>query len=175
MREGARAREYEEALQWLFDAGILHQVNGGTKPGIPLSAYRDEKAYKVFLNDVGLLSAMSGLGTQMLLHGSEVFTEFKGALTEQYVFQQLNENDELYYWSKDNSRQEIALLLQHNNALLPIVCKAGEDLKSKSLKSFIDEQKMHHAIKVSMKPYHDSGETIVNIPLYMVAHFAPAL
>ncbi|MBQ0063271.1 MAG: ATP-binding protein [Prevotella sp.] len=168
VREGARAREYEMALQWMFDAGILHQVNGVTKPGIPLSTYRDEKAFKVFLVDVGLLSAMSGLDARTLLHGSDVFTEFKGALTEQYVFQQLNEKHELYYWSKDNSRQEVDLLMQHDNALLPIECKAEENLKAKSLKSFIDDQNIQRAIKVSMKPYHDSGEVIVNVPLYMV-------
>lgn len=170
VREGARAREYEVALQWLFDAGILCQVNGVTKPGIPLSAYCDEKAFKVFLVDVGLLSAMSGLEARTLLHGSDVFTEFKGALTEQYVFQQLNENYKLYYWSKDNSRQEVDLLMQHDNTLLPIECKAEENLKAKSLKSFIDSQKIQRAIKVSMKPYHDSGDIVVNVPLYMVAH-----
>lgn len=171
VREGARAREYEMALQWMYDAGILHQVNGVTKPGIPLSAYRDEKAFKVFLVDVGLLSAMSGLDAKTLLHGSDVFTEFKGALTEQYVFQQLNENHELYYWSKDNSRQEVDLLMQHDNALLPIECKAEENLKAKSLKSFIDDQSIQRAIKVSMKPYHDSGEVVINVPLYMVGHY----
>lgn len=168
VREGARAREYEVALQWMFDAGILHQVNGVTKPGIPLSAYRDEKAFKVFLVDVGLLSAMSGLDAGTLLHGSDVFTEFKGALTEQYVFQQLNEKNVLYYWSKDNSRQEVDLLMQHDNVLLPIECKAEENLKAKSLKGFIEDQKIQRAIKVSMKPYHDSGEVVVNVPLYMV-------
>lgn len=168
VREGARAREYEMALQWMFDAGILHQVNGVTKPGIPLSAYRDEKAFKVFLVDVGLLSAMSELDAKTLLHGSDVFTEFKGALTEQFVFQQLNEKHELYYWSKDNSRQEVDLLMQHDNALLPIECKAEENLKAKSLKSFIDDQNIQRAIKVSMKPYHDSGEVVVNVPLYMI-------
>lgn len=168
VREGARAREYEVALQWMFDAGILHQVNGVTKPGIPLSAYRDEKAFKVFLVDVGLLSAMSGLDARTLLHGSDVFTEFKGALTEQYVFQQLNEKTELYYWSKDNSRQEVDLLMQYDNALMPIECKAEENLKAKSLKSFIEDQKIQRAIKISMKPYHDCGGIIVNVPLYMV-------
>lgn len=168
VREGARAREYEVALQWMFDAGILHQVNGVTKPGIPLSAYRDVKAFKIFLVDVGLLSAMSGLDAKTLLHGSDVFAEFKGALTEQYVFQQLNEKNDLYYWSKDNSRQEVDLLMQHDNALLPIECKAEENLKAKSLKSFIEDQNIQRAIKVSMKPYHDSGEVIVNMPLYMM-------
>lgn len=170
IREGARAREYEAALQWMFDAGILHQVNGVTKPGIPLSAYRDEKAFKVFLVDVGLLSAMSGLDAKTLLYGSDVFTEFKGALTEQYVFQQLNEENDLYYWSKDNSRQEIDLLMQRDNFLLPIECKADENLKAKSLKSFIDEQNIRRAIKVSMKPYRDSGEVIVNVPLYGIGN-----
>lgn len=168
VREGARAREYEVALQWLFDAGILHQVNGLTKPGIPLSAYRDEKSFKVFLNDVGLLSAMSGLDPKTLLQGSAIFTEFKGALTEQYVFQQLHKTKDLFYWSKSNSQQEVDFIMQRDNALLPIECKAEENLKSKSLKSFISEYGIQHAIKVSMKPYHDSDEVIENIPLYMI-------
>ena len=97
-----------------------------------------------------------------------MFAEFKGALTEQYVFQQLNEKNDLYYWSKDNSRQEVDLLMQHDNALLPIECKAEENLKAKSLKSFIEDRNIQRAIKVSMKPYHDSGDVIVNMPLYMM-------
>ncbi|MCF0199672.1 MAG: ATP-binding protein [Bacteroidaceae bacterium] len=168
IREGARAREYEVALQWLFDAGMLHQVSGVTKAGLPLSAYRDGKAFKVFLNDIGLLSSMSGLEAKTLLEGSAIFTEFKGALTEQFVFQQLHETAELFYWSKENSRQEVDFLLQRDNELLPIECKAEENLKSKSLKSFIDEHDIKHALKVSMKPYKESGEVVTNTPLYLL-------
>lgn len=168
VRDGARAREYEVALQWLFDAGMLHQVNGVTKPGLPLSAYRDEKAYKVFLNDIGLLSSMSGLEAKTLLEGSVIFTEFKGALTEQFVFQQLNEVYGLFYWSKENSRQEVDFLLQRDNELLPIECKAEENLRSKSLNSFIQEHDIKHAIKVSMKPYKESSEIVTNSPLYLI-------
>ncbi|MCF0243630.1 MAG: ATP-binding protein [Bacteroidaceae bacterium] len=168
IRNGARAREYEVALQWLFDAGILHQVSRVTKPGLPLSAYRDGKAFKVYLNDIGLLCAMSGLEAKILLEGSAVFTEFKGALTEQFVFQQLHETTELFYWSKDNSQQEVDFLLQHDNELLPIECKAEENLKSKSLKSFIDEHDIKHAVKVSMKPYNESAAIVTNAPLYII-------
>lgn len=168
VRDGARAREYEVALQWLFDAGMLHQVNGVTKPGLPLSAYRDEKAYKVFLNDIGLLSSMSGLEAKTLLEGSVIFTEFKGALTEQFVFQQLNEVYGLFYWSKENSRQEVDFLLQRDNELLPIECKAEENLRSKSLNSFIQEHDIKHAIMVSMKPYKESSEIVTNSPLYLI-------
>lgn len=169
VREGARAREYEMALQWLFDAGILHPVSGVSKPGIPLSAYRDSKSFKVFLNDVGLLSAMTGLQASTILHGNDIFTEFKGALTEQYVFQQLHENQELFYWSKSNSQQEVDFLVQQDDYLLPIECKAEENLKSKSLNSFINEHNIRHAVKVSMKEYHDSDDIIKNIPLYMIS------
>lgn len=168
VREGARAREYEVALQWLFDAGMLHQVNGVTKPALPLSAYRDEKAFKVFLNDIGLLSSMSGLEAKTLLEGSGIFTEFKGALTEQFVFQQLNEVSDVFYWSKENSRQEVDFLLQRDNELLPIECKAEENLRAKSLNSFIQEHDIKHALKVSMKPYKESCEIIINAPLYMI-------
>ena len=168
IRSGARAREYEVALQWLFDAGLLHQVNRVTKPGLPLSAYRDQKAFKVFLNDIGLLSSMSGLEAKTILEGSTIFTEFKGALTEQYVFQQLNELTELFYWSKDNSQQEVDFLLQRDNELLPIECKAEENLKSKSLTNFIDEYGIKHALKVSMKAYKESSTVVTNVPLYLI-------
>lgn len=168
VREGARAREYEVALQWLFDAGILHKVSGVTKPGLPLSAYRNEKAFKVFLNDIGLLSSMSGLQAKTLLEGSSIFTEFKGSLTEQFVFQQLHQSTEIFYWSKDNSLQEVDFLLQHDNELLPIECKAEENLKSKSLKSFINENNIKHAIKVSMKPYKEGSDIVINTPLYLI-------
>ena len=166
--EGALVERLRQVWRSVFDAGILHKVSGLTKPGIPLAAYREEKAFKVFLNDVGLLSAMSGLGAKTLLQGADVFTEFKGALTEQYVFQQMNEVADLYYWSKENSQQEIDLLLQNDNELLPIECKAEENLRSKSLKGFIRDNGIRHAVKVSMKPYHDSGEIVVNVPLYMI-------
>lgn len=168
VRDGARAREYEVALQWLFDAGMLHQVNRVTKPGLPLSAYRDAKAYKVFINDIGLLTSMSGLDTKTLLDGSVIFTEFKGALTEQFVFQQLNEGADIFYWSKGNSRQEVDFLLQRDNELLPIECKAEENLKSKSLNSFIEEHDIQHAIKVSLRPYRESSEIVTNVPLYLI-------
>ena len=168
IREGARAREYEVALQWLFDAGLLHRVSGLTKPALPLSAYRDEKAFKVFLNDIGLLSSMSGLEARTILDGSAIFTEFKGALTEQFVFQQLHVTKELFYWSKDNARQEVDFLLQRGNELLPIECKAEENLRSKSLKSFIDEHDVKHAVKASMLPYKASGEIVTNTPLYLI-------
>lgn len=170
VRDGARAREYEMALQWLFDAGILHSVHGVTKPGLPLSAYYDKKSFKVFLNDVGLLSAMSGLQPATILEGSTIFTEFKGALTEQYVFQQIHERMDLYYWSKDNSQQEVDFLVQHADDLLPIECKAEENLKAKSLKSFITEHHIKHAVKVSMNPYQDNGDIVENVPLYLIGN-----
>lgn len=169
IRDGARAREYENALQWLFDAGILHQVNGLTKPYLPLSSYRDPHSFKVFVNDVGLLSAMSGLEAETLLKGSDIFVEFKGALTEQFVFQQLLQNKALYYWSKDNSRQEVDFVIQSDNQVVPIECKAEENLKAKSLASFIKEHGVSKAYKISMKPYQKSDDIVINVPLYMAA------
>lgn len=174
VREGARAREYEVALQWLIDAGLLHDVHSVTSPSIPLTAYRDDKAFKVFLNDVGLLSTMSGVEARTLLYGNAIFTEFKGALTEQYVFQQLRPKHQLFYWSKPNSRQEVDFLIQRDNAVLPIEVKAEENVKAKSLMAFVEEAKIARAVRTSMRPYRQ--ETVLtNIPLYAVNCIEQAL
>ncbi|MCQ2189148.1 MAG: DUF4143 domain-containing protein [Paludibacteraceae bacterium] len=139
------------------------------KPYLPLSSYRDPHSFKVFVNDVGLLSAMSGLEAETLLKGSDIFVEFKGALTEQFVFQQLLQNKALYYWSKDNSRQEVDFIIQSDNQVVPIECKAEENLKAKSLASFIKEHGVSKAYKISMKPYQKSDDIVINVPLYMAA------
>lgn len=165
VRDGARAREYEAALEWIYDTGLLHEVNNVSEPHLPLSAYADEKAFKVFLNDIGLLSTMSGLEPQTLLFGNSVFTEFKGALTEQYVFCQLRLSEKLYYWAKPNSTQEVDFLIQKDNTILPIEVKAEINIKSKSLRAFVSEHNITHAVRTSMLPYHED-EWLTNVPLY---------
>ena len=129
MKEGARAREYELALSWLYDCGLIHQVFCVKAPKYPLKAYQEYTAFKLFTVDVGLLSAMNGIDAETLLHGNAIFTEFKGALTEQYVLQQLVQH-EPYYWAKSNSQSEIDFLLQYQGSVVPIEVKAEENLQA---------------------------------------------
>lgn len=137
VREGARAREYEIALQWLFDGGLIHRVNNVSAPRLPLKSYEDKSAFKIFAVDIGLLGAMCGLDSDTIVRGNNIFTEFKGALTEQYVLQQLKLKHEPFYWSKPNARQEIDFLIQTNGGIIPIEVKAEENLKAKSLRQFV--------------------------------------
>ena len=165
IKEGARAREYEESLQWIYDSGLLYDVHCLTSPKIPLSAYIDERAFKVYLNDVGLLATLSDLDAKTLLYDNAIFVEFKGALTEQYVFGELRMTEKLYYWSKESSSQEVDFIIQKDSAILPIEVKSNENVRSKSLKTFVAEQNLAHAYRTSMLPYHDDG-WLTNIPLY---------
>jgi predicted AAA+ superfamily ATPase len=133
IREGARARDYRLAITWLVQAGIATKVPRVSKPGIPLSAYADESSFKLFALDVGLLCALSGLNASNIVDGNAMFTEFKGALTEQYVCQQLVSDCGLspYYWSAENSRGEVDFLVQLSSRIYPIEVKAEENLRSK--------------------------------------------
>ncbi len=168
VKEGARAREYELALKWLQDSGLLYQIFNVTKPGLPLKSYIDDKAFKIYTHDVGLLGALSELPPQTLLYGSDIFVEFKGALTEQYVLQELIPHYTPYYWAKPKSTQEVDFLVQKENSILPIEAKSEENLKAKSLKTFMEEQKISHALKLSTRPYC-LQPNITNLPLYAVS------
>jgi hypothetical protein len=169
VKQGARAREYELALQGLEDSGLIHKVYRVTKPEVPLSAYQDFNAFKLFMFDVGLLGALSNLDALNLLEGNRVFTQFKGALTEQYVFQQLFSTDgmALYYWSADKSSAEIDFIAQLNGAIYPIEVKAAENLQAKSLKSYRQQFNPKKSIRTSMADFHDEG-WLLNLPLYMI-------
>lgn len=136
IRQGARAKDYELAMAWLKDCGLIHKIHNVTKPVIPLKAYEDFNTFKLFLADVGLLAALTDLDARSLLEGNAVFQEFKGALTEQYVLQQLmtREDFSTYYWSPDNSRAEIDFLIQYQGEVIPIEVKAEENLQAKSLR-----------------------------------------
>ena len=168
VKEGARAREYEIALQWLFDSGLIYRVNCVSAPRIPLKSYEDSSAFKIFMVDVGLLGAMADLDESTIVKGNEIFTEFKGALTEQYVMQQLILSKHLYYWSKANARQEIDFLTQVNGEVIPIEVKAEENLRAKSLKQYIIEQNPSKAYRISMSDYRQDDK-ITNLPLYAVS------
>ena len=169
VRKGARASDFEESLIWLEQAGLIHRVPRVTKPGIPLSAYRDGKAFKVFALDVGLLGAMCELEPSVILEGNRVFTEFKGALTEQYVCQQLLSACGLapYYWSAENSRGEIDFLVQREGALYPIEVKAEENLRSRSLRAFSEKYESLRPRRFSLSGFRDAG-WMKNIPLYSI-------
>lgn len=167
VKEGARAREYEIALQWLIDGGLIHKVSNVTAPRIPLKSYEDKSAFKLFVVDIGLLGAMSALDSESIVNGNRIFTEFKGALTEQYVLQQLLLKHTPYYYSKPNSRQEIDFLIERSATVIPIEVKAEENLKAKSLRQFVDDNKSDIAYRVSMAPYRKE-DWLTNIPLYCV-------
>ncbi len=169
IRQGARAKEYELAISWLADCGLIHQVHNVSKPALPLKAYEDLSAFKLFLVDVGLLTAMTELDVKTLLRGSSLFEEFKGALTEQYVLQQLigNKDISLYYWSPENGRAEIDFLGQIAGAVLPLEVKAAENLRSKSLKFYYQKYQPQMALRTSLSDYRKE-EWIMNVPLYAI-------
>ncbi|MCJ7617576.1 MAG: ATP-binding protein, partial [Desulfobacterales bacterium] len=141
VKAGSRAKEYELALSWLVDSGLAYKVYRVTKPGMPLKAYEDLSAFKLFMNDVGLLSAMGDMNARTLLGGNAIFEEFKGALTEQFVLQQLKTISGLvtYYWSAERSTAEIDFLIQYSGRVIPLEVKAEENLKAKSLKTFCEK------------------------------------
>lgn len=168
VREGARAREYEIALQWLFDGGMIHRVSNVSAPRLPLKSYEDKASFKIFAVDIGLLGAMCELDPDTIVKGNNIFTEFKGALTEQYVLQQLKLKHDPYYWSKPNARQEIDFLLQIGSEIVPIEVKAEENLKAKSLRQFVLDNGTDTAYRISMSNFREE-EWMTNLPLYAVS------
>ncbi len=171
IKEGARAREYEVALSWLIDCGLIYQVNRVTNCKIPLSAYQDFSAFKLYLLDVGLLGAMADLDSKTILEGNEIFKEFKGSLTEQYVLCQLKQCTELnvFYWSADKGTSEIDFITQIGKNNVPIEVKANENLQSKSLKVFVEKYNTKINIRTSMSNYKKE-DWLVNIPLYSIGN-----
>lgn len=169
IKQGARAREFELALLWLQDSSLIHKVYRATNPESPLSAYQDNNAFKVFLLDVGLLGALSKLDAVSILGGNKIFMQYKGALTEQYVFQQLSSirKDNLFYWSAESATAEIDFIIQREGRVYPIEVKAEENLKSKSLKVYKQRFDPRKSIRTSMSDYRDEG-WLVNLPLYMI-------
>jgi len=167
LKKGARAREFELAIEWLTNAGIIHKVNRCNKPGMPLIAYAVLSDFKLFLLDVGLLAAMGNLDVRTLINEQSLFEEFKGALTEQYVLQQLKSIDQLpiYYWSAEKATAEIDFLIQYQNRIIPIEVKAAENLKAKSLKTYHQKFSPEISIRTSLSDYREE-DWLVNLPLY---------
>jgi len=169
IKEGARAKEYELALLWLTDCGLVHKVHRATAPNIPLKAYEDLKAFKLFLLDVGLLSCMTRLRQDTLLDGNVLFKEFKGALTEQYVLQQLKtiKGMETCYWTNDRGSAEIDFVIDNGNDVIPVEVKAEVNLQAKSLKAYRDKFNPRLSLRMSMADYKDEG-WLLNLPLWAV-------
>ena len=167
--EGARARDYRSAITWLTQAGIATRVPRVSKPGVPLSAYADESAFKLFSLDVGLLCALSRLDASSIVDGNALFTEFRGALTEQYVCQQLVSDCNLSpcYWSAENSRGEVDFLVQRGGRVYPIEVKAEENLRSKSLRAFSGRYPGTVPRRFSLSGFCDQG-WMRNVPLYAI-------
>jgi len=172
MKEGGRARDFELAIQWLVDSGILLKCNRISKPGMPLIAYQDLNAFKLFFNDVGLLSAKSSLDVKTIIDGSNIFTEFKGSITEQFVIQQLStiENMMIYYWTNERSTSEVDFVIQYESDVIPIEVKASENLKAKSFKLFCENFKPKTAIRSSLSDYFEES-WMTNVPLYIIGDY----
>jgi len=172
IQKGARAKEFELAMAWLLDCGLIKQVFRVTKPDLPLKAYLDFSAFKLFMVDIGLMVAMSELEAKVILEGSRIFEEFKGALTEQFVFQQLVQNKNLVitYWSSERYDSEIDLLLQYSNEVIPVEVKSAENLNAKSLRTFCEKFTPQNAIRTSLSDYRKES-WLTNVPLYLIGDF----
>ena len=168
VREGARAKDFELAIQWLSDYGMIMKSYRITKPGMPLIAYMEQNVFKMFMLDVGLLAAKANLSARILLEGNQIFEEFKGALTEQFVAQQLHsQNMELYYYSTENSTGEIDFVIQKEQYCIPLEVKAEENLRARSLRAYCAKYRPEIAIRSSMSNYREQ-DWMVNVPLYLI-------
>ena len=173
LRPGARARDYEVALQWLEDAGMVHQVHRVSHPGMPLKAYEDFSAFKLYAHDVGLLGAMSDLPPSILLGSNELFTHFKGAFTEQYVLQELVAAGLTpYYWTPEDGKAEIEFLLQGDRSIYPLEAKAETNLSGKSLLSYRQRYEPRKCLRTSLS-MHTCGEKIDDLPLFALRQALP--
>ena len=171
IKEGARAREYEIALSWLIDCGIVYQMNRVNNCKVPLSAYQDFNAFKLYLLDVGLLAAMAEIDEKTLLDGNEIFVEFKGSLTEQYVLCQLKQCTDLnvFYWTADTGTAKIDFITQIRGNNVPIEVKASENLQAKSLKTFVQKYNTEINVRTSMSNYRKE-DWLINVPLYSIGN-----
>ena len=169
IKTGARAAEYELAIQWLIDAGIVHKVNRIKEAKMPLKFYEDISAFKLFLLDMGLFACMCDVPASEMLVGNNVFIEYKGAFAEQYVLQQLVcQNVKPYYWSSEKTPSEIDFVIQKDNKIIPIEVKAEVNVKARSLRQFITNNPELKAVRFSMLGYAEQ-DWMTNIPLYYIS------
>jgi predicted AAA+ superfamily ATPase len=178
IKPGARAREYENALTWLVQSGLVYKLNRVSLPSLPLTSYAEQENFKLFMLDIGLLSCKASLDWETLQEpgtpaNHHIFTHFKGALTEQYVLQELKAYDDslpLYYWANEKNTVEIDFLVQKWNRVIPLEVKSGENLKAKSLKAFIAAHSTQTAIRTSLAEYA-VNDPVTEIPLYLIGQF----
>ncbi|MBQ7897948.1 MAG: ATP-binding protein [Clostridia bacterium] len=173
IREGARAKEYESAIMWLCDCGLIHKVGRVNAPTIPLKAYEDFKAFKLFVLDVGLLGCMAGLHQHTLLDGNDLFVEFKGALTEQYVCQQLKAIEDLgvFYYTNDRGTCEVDFIIDTGEDIIPVEVKSETNLKAKSLKTYQEKFSPKICVRTSMADYKEEAR-LINLPLFAIDRLA---
>ncbi|MFM2393209.1 MAG: hypothetical protein RLZZ546_1191 [Bacteroidota bacterium] len=167
--KGSRAKDFENAIAWLNDAGLIHKVNLITKPAIPLKSYAELDAFKLYFTDLGLLLAFAEIDKSIILEKNNILTEFKGAMTEQYVLQQLHclGQKNIFYWQSDSKKAEVNFLIQASKHIIPIEVKAEENLQAKSLKVYAEKYEPKLCIRTSMSPYREE-EWLTNIPLYAI-------
>lgn len=176
VREGARAKEYETAIMWLSDCGLVHKISRVNAGNIPLKAYEDLKAFKLFMVDVGLLGCMVGLGQRTLLDGNGLFVEFKGALTEQYVCQQLRTIEDLsiYYYTNNRGSCEVDFVVDTGEQIIPVEAKAEVNLRAKSLKTYQEKFSPEISVRTSMADFKKE-DWLVNLPLYAIEEIAKSI
>lgn len=171
IREGARAKDYETAIQWLSDYGLIYKSSRVKKPGLPLISYVEFSSFKIYMLDVGLLGAKGKLSAKTILEGNSIFEEFKGALTEQFIAQELVANGtELYYFSAENSSAEIDFMVQKEDQCIPVEVKAAENLRAQSLKVYCRKYNPEIAVRTSMSNYRKE-DWLVNVPLYAFSEY----
>ena len=164
-----RSKYYAPAIQWLKDSGLIYQVNRIKKPSLPISGYKEENIFKLFMLDVGLLAAKTSLDVRVLLEGSRIFTEFKGAMTEQFVLQELSakEDIDIGYWTNNNGSAEIDFIAQVDSMIVPIEVKAGINLQAKSLAFYNEKFKPEICVRTSLASYKQT-DNLYDLPLYMI-------
>jgi predicted AAA+ superfamily ATPase len=174
MKAGSRGRDFETALQWLVDSGLVLRLNRVSLPNLPLAGYAESAVFKLYLPDVGLLSALTGLGPRTYLEGPEgIFNHFKGVLAEQFVLQELRANaphPPVYYWANGKNTAEIEFVIQSENQIIPIEVKAGKNIKSKSLAVYREQFAPETAIQTSLEDFEKAG-SLCRIPLFAIGQW----
>lgn len=172
IKQGARSDEFEEALSWLINCALVYKINRITKPVLPIKAYEDTKAFKLFFLDVGLLCALSKLPARTLIDGDKIFNEFNGALAEQFILQQLKtlEDMEVSYWISKSGNAEIDFVIQTDGYVIPVEVKATTNLQAKSLKVYRENFEPEISIRTSLADF-EINNGLYNIPLFMAEKF----
>jgi predicted AAA+ superfamily ATPase len=166
VKTGARARDFETAIQWLADSSLVYKTGRISNPALPLKSYDEFGTFKMFLHDIGLLCAMSGVSEKIILETNSIFKEFKGALAEQFICQELlTIGEEPFYWTVENSQAEIDFLIQRDDKIIPIEVKSGINLQAKSLKVYVEKYNPSIALRVSPANYKTAG-CVIDLPIY---------